>query len=101
MNPQEFDCLDDAALNRRIQCLATAVLVQAMEDMCGGTMRERREAIEWIRRRDVGEFTFDLCCRLIDRDPETAQRQALARGGIREPFFTQMMEHESFERLAG
>jgi hypothetical protein len=101
MNPQEFDCLDDAALSRRIQCLATAVLVQAMEDMCGGTMRKRREAIEWIRRRDVGEFTFDLCCHLIDRDPETVQRQAFARGGIREPFFTHMQEHKSFERLAG
>lgn len=101
MNQPEFEYLDDAALNRCIERLATAVLIQAMEDMCRGTMRERREAIEWIRRGDVGEFTFDLCCRLIDRDPETVQRQAFARSGIPEPFFAQMQKHEALEQLAG
>jgi len=101
MDREEFESLSDAALNRCIQRLASAVLLQAMDDMCRGTMRERREAIEWIRKGDVGQLTFDLCCRLIDRDPETVRRQALARSGVPEPFFRQMREQEALKQLTG
>ena len=101
MNQQEFDSLNDAALNRSIERLASAVLLQAFDDVSRGTMRERREAIEWITKGDFGQFTFELCCRVINRDPETVRRHVLARSGIPAPFLDRMRDRDVLERLAG
>ena len=120
MNRQQLECLDDAALSRCMERLASAVLLQALGDVCGGTMRERRDAMEWISpfifrsvnwgkgdrqqligKGDVGQFTFELCCRLIDRHPGTVRKRVLARTGIPAPFLARMQDEDVRERLAG
>ena len=101
MNRQQLECLDDAALSRCMERLASAVLLQALGDVCGGTMRERRDAMEWIGKGDVGQFTFELCCRLIDRHPGTVRKRVLARTGIPAPFLARMQDEDVRERLAG
>jgi hypothetical protein len=100
MNQNELGTLNDAALNRSIGRLASAVMIQAMDDVFRGTMRDRREALEWIRKGDIGQLTFELCCRIIDRDPETVRNHVMARTGIPAPFLDQLREQDKRERLA-
>ena len=100
MTSNEFEALNDVALNRCIRRLASAVMIQAMDDVFRGTMRERREALEWIRNGETGQLTFELCCRIIDRDPEDVRNHVLARTGIPAAFLAQMREHDRLEQLA-
>jgi hypothetical protein len=101
MNQNELESLNDASLNRCIRRLAAAVMIQAMDDVFRGTMRERREALEWMRKGDAGQLTFELCCRIIDRDADTVRNHVLERTGIPAPFLAQMREMDREERLAG
>jgi hypothetical protein len=101
MNEDEFESLNDVALNRCIRRLASAVMIQALDDVFRGTMRERREALEWMRKGNVGQLTFELCCRIIDRDADTIRNHVLERTGIPAPFLAHMREQDLTERLVG
>lgn len=101
MNQDEFDSLSDASLTRCIRRLACAVMIQAMDDVFRGTMRERREALEWMRKGNAGQLTFDLCCRIIDRDADTIRNHVLERSGIPAQFIAHMREQDVAEPLAG
>ena len=101
MNRQQLESLDDAALTRCMERLASAVLLQALGDVCSGTMRERRDAMVWIGKGDVGQLTFELCCRLIDRDPETVRRSVLVHAGFPAPFLARMQDQDVQEQFAG
>ena len=65
-------------LERGLQRLAGAVLIQALEDASSGPRRAREDAWEWFDGRSRGEFNFAFCCSLLDRDPEDV-RQRLQR----------------------
>lgn len=56
--------------DRGLQRLAGAVLIQALQDASTGTVRCRREALDWIFDRSQTDFSFEFCCSLLGRDPK-------------------------------
>ena len=56
----------DPALSR----LATAVLIQALEDLTRGPKRRREEALNWMLGKTTEGFSFDFCCGLLGREPD-------------------------------
>ena len=71
----------EPTIDRSLRRLAAAVLVQAIQDICSGTPRAYREAIDWVTQGTIGAVTFEMCCRYLDRDPETIRRRLLAKRG--------------------
>lgn len=69
-----FDSVD-AAVDRGLQRLAGAVLIQALDDLSRGPRRAREQAREWIFEGSLGDFSFDLCCSLLGRSPEDVRRR--------------------------
>jgi hypothetical protein len=67
-----------APLDRALQRLAGAVLIQALQDASSGPRRSREDALEWIYGRARGKFNFEFCCSLLGRDPDDV-RQRLQR----------------------
>jgi hypothetical protein len=59
----------DSPVNRGLQRLAGAVLIQALQDASSGPRRAKEEAIEWLHGRSSSKFSFQFCCSLLGRDP--------------------------------
>ena len=59
--------------------LAGAVLIQAIEDLFKGTARDRRESLEWLQNGKAGTLSFEMCCMLLDRDPEDIRTKLIRR----------------------
>lgn len=59
--------------------LAGAVLIQAIEDLFKGTARDRRESLEWLENGKAGTLSFEMCCMLLDRDPEDVRTKLIRR----------------------
>jgi hypothetical protein len=57
--------------------LAVALLEQAFHDLRTGSSLNRSDARCWIQEGDVGEFTFNFCCEVIDWNPERIRAQVL------------------------
>ena len=60
----------DSTVDRGLQRLAGAVLIQALDDLSRGPRKAREQAREWIFDGAIGDFSFDLCCSLLGRTPE-------------------------------
>jgi hypothetical protein len=58
-----------APVDRALQRLAGAVLIQALQDASSGPRRAREDALDWIYGRARGKFSFEFCCSLLGRDP--------------------------------
>lgn len=65
----------DSTVDRGLQRLAGAVLIQALDDLNRGPRRAREQAREWIFAGSLGDFNFDLCCSLLGRAPEDVRRR--------------------------
>ncbi len=59
----------DSPVNRGLQRLAGAVLIQALQDASSGPRRAKEEAIEWLHGRSSSKFSFQFCCGILGRDP--------------------------------
>ena len=66
---------DDSHYHLGLRRLASAVLVQGLEDLARGDKDLRTDAVDWIEGRCQDGFDFDLCCRLLDRDPEDVRER--------------------------
>jgi len=64
-----------APLDRALQRLAGAVLIQALQDASSGPRRSREDALEWIYGRSRGKFNFEFCCSLLGRDPDDVRHR--------------------------
>ena len=69
-------------IDRSLRRLAAAVLLQAVQDVCSGTPRDYREALAWVTEGNTGAVTFEMCCRYLNRDPDTTRRRLLTRRGL-------------------
>jgi len=69
-----FDSVD-STVDRGLQRLAGAVLIQALDDLSRGPRKAREQAREWIFDGAVGDFSFDLCCSLLGREPQDVRRR--------------------------
>ena len=54
--------------------LAGAMLVQAIVDVRCSTGKRREEALEWINHPGKDRFSFESCCRMLNRDPGQIRR---------------------------
>lgn len=64
-----------APMDRALQRLAGAVLIQALQDASSGPRRSREDALDWIYGRARGKFSFEFCCSLLSRDPDDVRRR--------------------------
>lgn len=55
---------------RPLRRLSGAVLLQAMHDLSSGPPSLRRDALEWVNATSAEGYTFELCCLLLNRDPD-------------------------------
>ncbi len=67
----------DGALQR----LAGAVLIQARKDYDTGSDAKRPEVEDWVEKRTEGDMSFELCCQLLELDPDYT-RQRLFRSHL-------------------
>jgi len=65
----------DSTVDRGLQRLAGAVLIQALDDLSRGPRKAREQAREWIFDGALGDFSFDLCCSLLGRTPDDVRRR--------------------------
>ena len=61
---------NDSPIDRGLQRLAGAVLIQALQDASNGPRRAREEALEWIQGRSTSKFSFSFCCSILGRDQD-------------------------------
>src|SRR5713101_3513399 len=54
---------------RGVYRLATAVLLQAIQDATSVSMGRRAGAIRWISSNQEGGYSFLFVCRTVNRDP--------------------------------
>ena len=65
----------DSPVERGLQRLAGAVLIQALQDASSGPRRFREEALEWINGKTTSGMTFEFCCSLLGRDPKDVKQR--------------------------
>ena len=58
--------------------LAGAVLIQARKDFDSGFHGKRPEVEDWVENRTEGEMSFELCCELLDLDPDYTRKRLFA-----------------------
>ena len=55
--------------------LAGAVLIQARKDFDSGFGSKRPEVEDWVESRTDGEMSFELCCELLELDPDYTRKR--------------------------
>ena len=67
--------MSDAALQsidrESLVKLAEAMLLQALDDYHSERAELRQSVQRWFLGQTDGGFTFELCCRLLDEQPES------------------------------
>ena len=53
--------------------LAAAVILQALDDLYKGSTGQRELAWNWISGKSEDGLSFELCCKLLDRDAEDSR----------------------------
>ena len=54
--------------------LATAVLIQAIQDALSYSVGRRTSALRWINSDQQDGFSFSFVCRVVNRDPREIRR---------------------------
>ena len=85
----------DSPVDRGLQRLAGAVLIQALPDASSGPRRFREEALEWINGKTTSGFSFEFCCALLGREPEDVRER------LRKKNFIPKFEPESDTSMPG
>jgi hypothetical protein len=67
-----------------VRRLSAAVLLSAIDDLYGRSVRMRWDAICWVRSERGGQFSFAFCCTILglhaQRVRSILERQYVARG---------------------
>jgi hypothetical protein len=66
-------------MDKGVYRLATAMLLQAVQDAMSVSNGRRNSALRWINGNADGAFSFAFVCRLVNRDPEYIRRFCLRR----------------------
>lgn len=73
--------------DRGVYRLATAMLLQALQDVSSSSMGRRSSALRWINSSEDSSFSFFFVCRVLNRDPHQVrrfcERKAAERRAIR------------------
>ena len=69
--------------DRGVYRLATAVLVQAIQDVASSSNGRRTGALRWITSNQDSCYSFTFICRVLNRDPEQVRRLCLNRAAGR------------------
>ena len=83
--------------------LATAMLLQAVQDCMSVSNGRRNGALRWINGKDQGGFSFPFVCRVVNRDPDEVRRFCLRKATQRHvpaPLFQALFESPSFQSSA-
>ena len=62
---------------RGVQRLAGAILVQAIQDLSCGAGRRKIDALHWVQDPGEDQFSFNFCCRMLNRKPRVLRRLLL------------------------
>jgi hypothetical protein len=62
-----------------LQRLAGAVLIQARKDFDTGSGAKRPEVEDWVCNRTKGQMSFELCCQLLELDPDYTRKRLFGR----------------------
>lgn len=88
MNRPDADRNEDTRFRR----LAAAVILQALDDLYKGSRRQRELAWSWLSGTSEDGLSFELCCKLLDRDAEDSRcklqayyQQAFSLGALAAP----------------
>jgi len=100
---------DDHNEDTRFRRLAAAVILQALDDLYKGSRRQRELAWNWLFGKSDDGLTFELCCKLLDRDAEDSRckleayyRQAFSLEALAAPTGVQWtLGPASLESLVG
>ena len=63
--------------DRGVYRLATAVLVQAIQDVASSSIGRRTGALRWITSKQDSCYSFTFICRVLNRDPNQVRRLCL------------------------
>jgi hypothetical protein len=66
-------------IDKGIHRLATAMLLQAVQDAMSASNGRRRSALRWMNSRDYGPYSFQFTCRVINRDPDQVRQFCLTQ----------------------
>ena len=59
--------------------LAGAVLIRARKDFVAGSDAKRAEVEDWVGGRTKAEMSFELCCQLLELDPDYTRNRLFSR----------------------
>ena len=65
----------DTEKHGALQRLAGTVLIQARKDFDTGSGAKRPEGEDWVRNRTKGQMSFELCCQLLELDPDYTRKR--------------------------
>ena len=75
--------------------LATAMLLQAVQDTMSISNGRRNGALRWMSSKDESSFSFLFVCRVVDRDPDEVRhfcKHQMAQRRMPELTFRDMYE---------
>ncbi len=65
--------------DRGVHRLATAVLLQAIQDVGSTSIERRAGALRWVTSDEEACFSFTFICRTLNRNPDQVRRLCLNR----------------------
>ncbi len=71
------------AIDRAVYRLATAVLLQAVQDAGSSSIGKRSAALRWINSNEQSSFSFTFICRVLNRDANEVRRFCESRAAAR------------------
>lgn len=71
------------AIDRAIHRLATAVLLQAVQDAGSASIGKRSAALRWIGSNEKSPFSFAFICQVLNRNPRDVRRICECRAAAR------------------
>jgi len=81
--------------DKGVHRLATAMLLQAVQDAMSHSSGRRNGAVRWINSKDEGPFSFSFVCRIVNRDADEVRRFCLRKASDRrlsEPGFRAFLQ---------
>jgi len=82
--------------DKGVQRLATAMLLQAVQDAMSHSTGRRNGALRWILSKEQCPFSFAFVCRVVNRDPEEVREFCLRKIAERraaEPVYRSVFAH--------
>ena len=75
--------------DRGVYRLASAMLLQAVQDAGSNSVGRRSSALRWVNRRKESGLSFAFVCRVLNRDPERVRQFCVHKASQRRATFRQ------------